>query len=67
MCPQNGLPMLRWVEEAFDEGKFTIVPGDNLDEWKVFTLDERFIKDSVFGPLHGGALIFPTDFRPARR
>ncbi|KAK3364249.1 hypothetical protein B0T25DRAFT_598145 [Lasiosphaeria hispida] len=52
---------------AFDEGKFTIVPGDNLDEWKVFILDERFVKDRVFGPLHGGALIFPTDFRPARR
>ncbi|KAK3362481.1 hypothetical protein B0T25DRAFT_524426, partial [Lasiosphaeria hispida] len=67
MCPQNGLPMLKWLEEAFDKGRFTIIPGDNLDEWKVIMLDEEIADDPIYKPIHGKALMFQADFRPARR
>jgi len=72
MCPQNGLPMLKFFKEAFDEGKFTIIPGgDNLDEWKVTVLDKDFArlldKDPLLPQIHGRVLEFKTDFRPAKR
>ena len=71
MCPQNGLPMSKYFKEAFDEGKFTVVPGDNPDEWKVAVLDQGLSKaieeDGIFPQIDGIVLKFQTDFRPARR
>lgn len=68
MVPQNGLPMLKFLKKAFDKGKFTIVPGDDIgeDEWKVLALDEAFAElfEQDYEPLQNKVLTFQTDFRP---
>jgi len=71
MSPQNGLPMLKILKDAYDQGKFTIVPGDDMekDDWKVLVLDEAFgeLFEQDYEPLQNRALTFQTDFRPGTR
>ncbi|KAK3359512.1 hypothetical protein B0T25DRAFT_418189, partial [Lasiosphaeria hispida] len=66
MCPQNGLPMMRHWENAFDNGEITIIPGETPGEWKVALLDPA-IDDVILQQVHGKVLTFPNDFRPAKQ